>query len=490
MTKDVVVIGAGLGGMAAAVRLSAAGCKVSVLEKNSTPGGKLGYHVSGGYRFDTGPSLLTMPYVLEALFRDIGRELTDYLELIELPKTCRYFYPDGTVFDASSNPSAMQTNIARFSPEDAEVWPAYQEYCKNLYHRAAEIFLFNPIHEWRRLMFSKMIRKLPGILNLDAGRSMHSRNNRFFKDPRMVQMLDRYATYNGSDPFRAPATLNIIAHVEYNPGAYYIRGGMYKLAQVLEKLCVEYGVEIRYDQPVRAVIHQNGCVTGVETDNGTVHADTVVCNADVIHSFNHLIAGQDKFKNKLNRLEPSLSGMVFLWSVGRQHPSLLHHNIFFSADYESEFRQIFEAHKVPDDPTVYVSITAKSDPADAPNGCENWFVMVNMPYTCENQNWSEFQKYTRRAALTKLSAHGFDIGSDILKEHVLTPVYFRERLNSNRGSIYGISSNSRFTAFMRPPNRNRQIKNLFFAGGSAHPGGGIPLVLLSGKICAEMILNG
>ncbi len=302
-----------------------------------------------------------------------------------------------------------------------------------------------------------------------------------------MQLFDRYATYNGSNPYQAPATLNIIPYVEYGLGCYYIKGGMYQLVNALKTLAQQAGVEIFTGSKVEKIIHHDRRIKGIHVSGETIAADYVVCNADVVFAFNELIDDFDRKKEKLNRLEPSLSGLVFLWGINKQHFQLAQHNIFFSTDYELEFKQIFEDRRVPDDPTIYISITSKVDPDHAPSGCENWFVMINVPYLNEGQNWDDEISRMKDVIMKKLKKIGIDFSNHIKTEKVFTPQDFYNLYSGNRGSIYGISSNKRTTAFRRPANRSRDIHGLYFAGGSTHPGGGVPLAMLSGKMCAELI---
>jgi phytoene desaturase len=240
---------------------------------------------------------------------------------------------------------------------------------------------------------------------------------------------------------------------------------------------------------VEQILHQHNRVQGIKVNGEKIPADFVISNADVVVAFNELIDGFPKQQEKLNRLEPSLSGVVFLWGIDRQHPQLAQHNILFATDYELEFKQIFEDKKVPDDPTVYIAITSKLDPDHAPADGENWFVLVNVPYLAEQQNWDAEIARLKQVILEKLSRLGIAISDRIRVEKIITPQDFYDQYRSNRGSIYGISSNDRMTAFRRPANRSREIKGLYFAGGSTHPGGGVPLAMLSGKMCADLILE-
>jgi len=487
MSKRVLVIGAGLGALSGALRLARLGFDVTLFEKNPQIGGKLHEKKLGAYRFDAGPSLLTMPFVIDELFEFLGFARRDFLEFVPIEPICRYFYPDGATLEASADVEKMKREIAKLSPRDATAYEKFLDYSKRIYNLTADIFLFSPIHEFAEILKWRSVPTLFKLPQIDPLRTVHQGVSKFFKDARLVQLFDRYATYNGSDPYRAPATLNVIPYVEYVLGSYYIRGGMYRLAEALLDVAGKLGVKIHTSRCVEKILHDGRRVTGLLVDGDKIAADHILCGQDVVVAYNQLIGGFTKRRARLNRLEPSCSGLVFLWGVGKKHPKLAHHNIFFSGDYKKEFAQIFEEKRPPDDPTVYVAITSKSDPDHAPENGENWFVLLNMPYLTGTMNWRDETARVREIVLTKLRQKGFDIANRIEAEFVLSPKDFEQNYLSNRGSIYGISSNSRSTAFKRPANRSRELKGLYFAGGSTHPGGGIPLVLLSGKIAAELI---
>lgn len=487
MTKRVLVIGAGLGALSGALRLAKMGFAVTLFEKNETVSGKLNEKKIGEYRFDTGPSLLTLPFVIDELFEFCGFARRDLLDFVPLEPICRYFYPDGATIDASANIEQMKRAIAKLSPRDAEVYESFLAYSERIYKLTADIFLFSPIHEFAEILKWRNLPTLLRLPQIDPLRTVHSGVSRFFKDARLVQLFDRYATYNGSNPYRAPATLNVIPYVEYVLGSYYIRGGMYRLAEALLSLAQKLRVKIHTSARVEKILHDGRRVNGLQVNGEKVAANFVLCGQDVVVAHNELIDGFEKHREKLNRLEPSCSGLVFLWGVKKQYPELAHHNIFFSADYQKEFAQIFDEKGLPDDPTIYVAITSKSDSAHAPAGSENWFVLLNMPYLTNAIHWPNEISRVREIILTKFRQIGFDLANQIEAEFVLSPDDFYNKYLSNRGSIYGISSNSRSTAFKRPANRSRELTGLYFAGGSTHPGGGIPLVLLSGKIAAALI---
>ena len=492
MGSKVAVIGSGLGSLSGAIYLARMGFDVQLFEQNDRLGGKVNEVVLGSYRFDTGPTLLTMDFVIDELFRSAGFDRSEFLEFVPVDPICRYFFPDGSSMDASADMDKMMAAVESLSPGEGDAYGRFLEYCKQIYDLTAEIFLFTPIHEIKKVLGKGDLSTLLNLRKMDLFRTMHQGICRFFSDPRLIQLFDRYATYTGSNPYQAPATLNIISYVEHGLGGYYIKGGMYRLVEAMEKVAEEFGVEINTSAKVGKILWESGKVRGIQVNGEDVIADYVLCGTDVVIAYNSLIHGLENRRRKMNRLEPSLSGMVFLWGVKNMHPELAQHNIIFSEDYEQEFEQIFGELRTPDDPTVYISISSKADPEHAPPNSENWFVLLNMPYLADEdhvRDWKLEIERMREAVFTKLRKTGIDISRYIETERVYTPEDLLSLYASNGGSIYGISSNSKTTAFKRHANRSRDIEGLYFAGGSVHPGGGIPLTILSGRMAAELIVE-
>ena len=475
-----IVIGAGLGGLSAAITLAARGERVIVYEQLDRPGGKMGEYEADGFRWDTGPSVLTMRDVYEDLFAAAGRRFEDYVELAPLDPVTRYFWRDGAVLDATADRVEMRRRIGRFSPADADHYDAFMDYAAEIFATVKEPFLY------RRKPAMRDLLKLPlrDVLKIDALRTMSRSTDAAFHDRRLRQLFNRFATYNGSSPYKVPATLNSIAHVEMGGGAYYPRGGMFRMAAAYEKLARELGVEFHYGTAVRRVIVERRRATGVELASGecVTGADAVIVNADYAHARVRLLDAAP-----VTKLEPSCSGFVLLLGVRGRHEQLAHHNIFFSDDYQREFADIFERRMPCEDPTLYVCITSKTDSVHAPEGCENWFVLVNAPYLSEAWDWQiHAADYAARLRSMLARVAGLDPAS-VMYEKVLTPADLQQTYGGNRGAIYGYSSNGMAAAFLRPDNRDAEIRGLYYAGGSTHPGGGVPLVTLSGRAAAECV---
>lgn len=484
MALSVAVIGGGLGGLSAAIHLAHRGARVLLFEKESKLGGKAQEVRLNGYRFDTGPSVVTLPQVIEGLFREVGVDPLGYLQLVPVEPITSYFFPDGRRLVVWRDPDRMQAELQAWGTEAVWRWQRFLDYSRRLYENAAPLFLEVPIHEIRLLLRSPAFWRWRNLLlPIDPFRSMHRAARAILKEPHLVQVADRYATYNGSDPFRAPATLNLIFWVEHGLGVFYVKGGVYRLVEALGQLASQKGVEIRLDTPVHRIVVEKGQVVGVETQAGFFPAEVVVSGVDVRTTYRQLLGRNEPWGVRWG--EPSLSGLVFLWGLRSQTP-LGHHSVFFSPDYEQEFRALFRLRRPPTQPTLYVAITARCDPDHAPAEGENWFVLVNLPAWAGEWPGEETDRLRAYACqVFRREVPGFS-EERIEVEQVLTPAHWAG-LGSTLGSLYGTASNHLWSAFLRPPNRSRQIRGLYFVGGSSHPGGGIPLVLLSGRHTANLI---
>lgn len=486
------IVGAGFGGLSAAARLAAAGHQVEVFEKQSGPGGKAFEERIDGYRFDTGPSLLTMRDVFAQLFAECGEEFADWVETVELDPICHYFWDDGTRLTSHPNPEDFSRELNRALGEKPGALAAHLQRSREIYEITAELFLWHSLHERSTFGSPVFRRALRRVGRIDAFRSMDAANRAQFRDPRTVQLFNRYATYNGSSPYRTPATLNIIPHVEYGIGAWAVRGGIHALPQAMARLAESRGAKFHYGARVEAIRFQGTGrrrrVAGLTVDGRSLDYDLVISNADVTPTYEKLLGDtRARLYRRYQKLEPSSSGMVFYWGTRSSYPEFGVHNILFSNDYRAEFADLFEHSRMPVDPTVYINITSKVDPGDAPAGGENWFVLINAPAD-SGQDWEAERDRTRSRVLSRLrTVLGRDVESDIVVERHMLPPDIQQKTDSHRGSLYGISSNARLSAFLRHPNRSRRYPGLYFAGGSAHPGGGMPLATLSGKICADLI---
>lgn len=487
-SDQIIIVGGGLGGLAAAIRLAATGREVLVLEKNARVGGKLNLVQAAGYTFDTGPSLLTMPWVIEELFRDAGRRLADYLQLDQIEPTCRYLWPDGATFNAWQRLPQLIQEVERLSPADVPGLFRFLAHTARIYDAVADNFLLKPFDGLREVITPRLVRDGPAI---DALRSVDAAVRSFFKSPYLRQVFNRYATYNGSSPYISPATFNVIAYIELAEGGWYVRGGMYALAGALLRLAEELGVTVRTNAAVEEVLLDGRAARGVRLAGGeTIAARQVIINADPRYAYGALLPSQQAVARRLARLEPSCSGYILFLGIDRTYEQLAHHNILFGADYPGEFDAIFRQGRPAPDPTIYVAATCKSDPDHAPPGHMNLFVLVNAPALGPQTDWARESQPYRDRVLQKLEQMGLDgLRRHITYEQIWSPADIAAHYNAAGGAIYGLSSNSPFSAFLRPPLRARGLRGIYFVGGGTHPGGGIPLVLLSGKAVVERVLQ-
>jgi len=484
MKKHAVVIGSGVGGLGIAIRLAHKNYQVTLLEKNAFPGGKLSEFWLGPYRFDAGPSLFTRPDLVEDLL-NLGKNRLVF-PYQRLETICRYFWEDGSTVDTHRDPKTTAENLERLTNVPAQHILTHLERGKTRYELSAPVFIDRPFPHLHTILSRHFLRGLVNVQKLNVGETMHRENQRVLKHPKLVQLFDRYATYNGSDPYRAPATLLAIPFLEYYDGAYLPEKGMFQITQALLKKAVESGVTFRPNTEAKEIKLSNLRVMGVQTEKEFIPADLIVSNADVYTTYSKLLP-EIEMPEKVRDAERSTSALVFNWGISKAFPQLDLHNLFFSTNYEKEFSHLASGNGAAEDPTIYLFISSKKIPDDAPPGHENWFTMVNVPAK-ENQNWDLLIPKAREAILEKLSRMlGEDLAPYIQEEFILDPKGIEARSSAFLGALYGNASNHKMTAFNRHSNKSKEIKNLYFTGGTVHPGGGIPLCLASAAITANLI---
>jgi phytoene desaturase len=487
---DVVVVGGGVGGMAAALRLGAAGHHVTLVERNAELGGKLARRTIDGFTFDTGPSLLTLPQVFDDLLASAGTTLADAVDLVRLDPVCRYSWPDAApggaaTFDHRAGRREAVQAVDEAFPGQGGAFDRWLDHARRIWEVADRSFFAGPLES--PLALARRMQRPGDLLAIDPLRSLAGRAGQIFDDARLVQWAGRYATYSGSSPALAPATLACIPWIEQAFGAWYVRGGLAVLADALAKALTDVGVEVVTGTEVTGIRTDAGAVRGVRLAGGEVlAADVVVANVDATHLYADLLPDRPALRRVL-RAPLSSSGFALLLGVefrpGARVPA--HHEVSFAADGPSEFRQIFRQRIAPTDPTIYICNTSATDPSAAPAGCESWFVLVNVP-PAGALDWDAGADRYRDLVLEVLARRGFDVAGRTSVCEVITPLDIAAHTRSWQGSIYGTSSNGRRAAFLRPSNRGPR-RGLYLAGGSSHPGGGLPLVAMSGRIVADMV---
>ncbi|WP_423149566.1 1-hydroxycarotenoid 3,4-desaturase CrtD [Rubrolithibacter danxiaensis] len=481
-----IVIGAGIAGIASAIRLAIKGFDVHVFEANSYPGGKLSEIKCKDYRFDAGPSLFTMPHYVDELFLLAGKNPQDYFKYEKLDLICRYFYEDGTVINAWADQEKFVEELSAKTTDSKHAIRRFINRSAQIYHIVNPVFLEKSLHRFSTYCNLKTLKSLLQFPAIDPLRTMNSANESIFRDSKTLRFFNRYATYNGSNPYQAPATLNVIPHLEQQFGAYFPVGGMNQITASLVRLAEELGVKFSYNSPVEEIITGSRKVEGAKVNGEIVKAEKVVSNMDVWFTYNKLLK-KYPVPNRIDKQERSSSALIFYWGIKKQFKNLDLHNIFFSENYEEEFNATWRDNRISYDPTVYLNISSKYKTDDAPANCENWFVMINVPAN-KGQDWDKLISEAKVNILEKLSRNlKENIAGLIECEQILDPRTIESRTYSYQGSIYGTSSNNKFSAFFRHPNFLPKIKGLYFVGGSVHPGGGIPLALLSAKIVDELV---
>ena len=485
--RSVVVVGGGVGGLAAAIRLAAAGHAVRLLERSPRVGGKLGSHAAAGFRWETGPSLLTLPAVFDDLLGLAGTSLAAACRPVRLGQTCRYHFADGSSFTTWDDPAATRAAVEAMAPGSGPAWDRWGRRAARVWTTAERTFFAGPIEDPRALL--GRMRSPLDLLAVDPLPTLHQRAAGTFSDPRLVQWACRYATYAGSDPWRVPATLGCIPHIEQAFGCWALVGGLATLADALAAAAVSLGAEVETGAEVVAILADGpgGRVTGVRLASGeTVAADVVVADVDAAHLYADLLPDRGG-RRRVRAAGRSTSGFVLLLGAAGRTDALGHHTVLFSSAYRQEFVDL-AAGRPPADPTVYVCAADRTDPSAAPPGHESLFVLVNVPsHDDPGAVWraGRADAYAERV-LDVLDRRGLGLRGRIVHREVSTPADLAARHRAVGGAIYGTSSNGRRAAFTRPPNRGPR-PGLYLVGGSSHPGGGLPLVALSAKIVAAMV---
>ena len=485
MTKA-IVIGAGIGGLATAIRLAKKGYAVEVFEANDYVGGKLSTFTLGDYRFDAGPSLFTMPQFVDDLFTLCGENPTDFFQYNRKEVACHYFWEDGKRLTAYGETERFVKEVEAELAVPAATLNRYLKRAKKKFDRTRTLFLESSLHKWQTYLRKETLIGIANYFSFEIDTSLNDVNTRQLKEPHLVQFYNRFATYNGSNPYKTPGMMTLVQHLEQHYGTYIPKKGMGEISASLYALAKRMGVGFHLSSPVTEILVENKKAVGVCVKEAKHLADLVVSNMDVVPTYRKLLPNQTQPEKVLSQ-ERSSSAVIFYWGVGKSFSQLDLHNIFFSDDYAAEFAAIFNTKTLYHDPTIYVNITSKDVPEDAHEGKENWFVMINAPHDT-GQDWKAIAEQLREWVIAKLSRNlETDIAPLIEKECVMTPDIIAQRTQSYLGALYGASSNDKMAAFLRHPNFSREILNMYFCGGSVHPGGGIPLCLLSAKIVSDLI---
>ena len=492
--RPVAVIGSGLGGLAAAAVLAVRGHQVTVFDKNDWFGGKAAVLETGGFRFDMGPTILTVPDVLRRIFAEAGETLDDRLELVRLDPQWRCFYEGGTTLDLQEDVGAMASALDAYAPGRGlgAGYATFQAFAEKLHEISQRFFFWKSVEDLRDTLDLRR-NMSPGtlrdVLALRMGRSVAGMVRSHVSDDKVAQMLDHFTQYVGSSPSASPAVLCSIAHMQASGGVWYPRGGTRAVAEALADLASRHGAQFVCQTDIAEVEVENGAVRAIRTDRGERHpVSAVVSNMDAVRTYAELVGGAHASTYK-NRFKPACSGVVLYLGLSKGYDHLLHHDFVFSGNAEEEFDWIYRRGEPAPDPTCYIAAPARTDPSVAPPGGEALYVLVHTPYLRPHHDWRAMFPAYRRTILDKLkrTAGLADIEDRIVVEHALTPQDIHDRYKVLDGAIYGLASHGTFFGAFKPGNRSRQVQGLYLAGGAAHPGPGMPMVMMSGWIAADAL---
>ncbi len=490
MKKKVVVIGAGLGGLSAAISLATEGCAVSVYEKNDRCGGKLNVNTRAGFTFDLGPSILTMPHVFDELFTRAGKKREAYVGFKELSPHWRNFFEDGAVLDLSPDMRLMEKELSRLAPDASRGFYGFLEYSRRLMRSIEEGYFARGLDTFAELVRfygpSKSLRSFDLFRSMDGGVRAH------ISDERLRDVLNYFVKYVGSSPYDAPALLNLLPYVQFGYGLWYVDGGLYALARALEKLAVELGVRFEYSREVTAITTRGDAATGVRLADGAGReADILVSNMEVIPAYERLLNESRGFLRRYRKFEPACSGVALHLGIDHVYPQLAHHNFFYARDARAHFDTLFRRRELSEDPTIYLVAPCVTDPALAPEGCSIIKALPHVPHLRDDRPFTE-EDYRpfRERVLDKLERMGLTgLRSHIVAEEMWTPLDIRDRYYSNKGAIYGVVSDRKKNLGLKAPKRSEKYRNLYFVGGSVNPGGGMPMAVMSGQRVRDCILR-
>ena len=484
----VAIIGSGIGGICSAIRLKNQGFDVNVYEKNSYPGGKLSTFKLGDFRFDAGPSLFTMPHLVDELFAISNENPRKFFNYKKKQIHCKYFWDDGKKFTAYSNKKKFFEEIEKEFDVPSSHVKKYLKKAERKYNLTEKIFLKKSLHKLSTYLNVDTLKALFNINIFQINKTLSKVNSEELKNKYLIQIFNRYATYNGSSPYKTPGMMSLIQHLENHYGTYIPEGGMHEITNSLFNLAKKIGVKFHFKSEVTKLKIEKNEIKYLEINNDKkISSNYFISNVDTHHFYTKLLG--NNISHQSLKSERSSSAVIFYWCMKNIKTDLDLHNIFFSSDYKKEFESIFEKKQIYNDPTVYLNITSKDVKNDAPKNSENWFVMVNAPHNA-NQNWNSEIKILKKIIIKKIEkVLNIDIKKKLIEEKVYSPADLDKNTNSYLGSLYGTSSNDLFSSFLRHPNFSKKIKNIFFCGGSVHPGGGIPLCILSSKIISNLIEN-
>lgn len=484
--KQVVVIGSGFGGLAAAVRLQTQGYAVTLVEAREQLGGRAQVFRQGGFTFDGGPTVITAPFLLEELFAGAGRRIEDYVKIVPVDPFYRIAFHDGRCFDYSRDGAAMERQIAAFAPGDLPGYHAMLSKTRAIFDKG-----FTELADKPFLKFSDMLRIAPDLIRLQSHKTVYQFVSGYIRDPFLRRVFSFHPLLVGGNPFQTTSIYALIQHLERQWGVHYAIGGTGAVIAAMGRLFTELGGRTMLNTPARRIVVENGAAVGVETDAGTLRAEAVVSNADAPNTYRKLIRPVDRRKNtdaRLERMRYSMGLFVFYFGTNRQYPDVKHHTILLGERYESLLDDIFNKHRLTEDFSVYLHRPTATDPAMAPAGCDSFYALVPVPNLRSGADWRIEGPRLRERLIDYLETHGLpDLRQHLATDLVLTPLDFEQTLNSYLGAGFSLEPIFSQSAWFRPHNESEDVRNLFLVGAGTHPGAGIPGVLSSAKIAEKLV---
>ena len=484
--NKVVIIGAGLGGISAAVYLAEAGYEVVIIEKNDHIGGKLNELEVEGFTFDLGPSIVTMPHIFEDLFETAGEDINDYVEMKKLDPQWRCFFEDDSVIDLKENIEDMEQNTA-LSKSDISDLKEFMDYSRELYETTRPGYFEKGVDNLKEVIKFYGIKDL--LFGFDYFSTMHQGVTKHIKNPYLVNIMDYFVKYVGSSAYDAPAVLNLLPYIQNEFGLWYIEEGLYNIARGLEAILEKLDVKIMKKKEVSELVKDDERIEYAKLKDGSfIKGDIFISNMEVIPAYDKLLNESDEFLDKYEDFEPACSGLVIHLGLDREYPQLAHHNFFFSGNSKKNFDTVFNKYELPQDPTIYLVATTRTDKSQAPSGCENIKILPHIPHIQDDPFTSKDYKQLRERVLEKLESMGLEnLREHIVVEDIWRPEDIKEMYKSNKGAIYGVVSDKQKNRGFKAPKQSKNYDNLYFVGGSVNPGGGMPMVLLSGKQVSQMV---
>ncbi|GGI04467.1 phytoene desaturase family protein [Egicoccus halophilus] len=480
-----LVLGAGIGGLSAAARLAHAGYQVQVHERLPRPGGRSNLIERGGFRIDTGPSILLMRDIVEGTFADVGADPADYVSIRRLDPAYRVFFADGTRMDAKVDRAELRAELEHIEPGAGARFDDFAEIGDQLYRGAREHFVERNFRSMRE-MFG--VSNLPQFVSLRVYEPMHKLVGRHFRDPRLRQLFTFNAMYIGMNPFTAPAIYALLPYNDTVEGVHFADGGMYGVVEGLVRLCEDLGVEIVCDHPATGVLQRDGRAAGLSFADGDLEADLTLVNADWPWAQQRLLDREPRHPLPGKRLRYGPSAMNFYWAVQGDVGNLEAHNIMFGDDYEGNFRDVF-AGKVHERPSYYVHVPTLADPSLAPDGHHIVYVLVPHSNSDAPIDWAHERDRVREFVLHDLEAKGVTLRERIQFEEVIDPPRWAEQFSLARGATFGLSHSVSQVGYLRPHNKDPHLRDLYYVGSSTHPGAGVPMVMLSARLVTERIVD-